>query len=655
MKFYTFDLETFPNIFLFSGKFLDDSRVYTFEISDRVNQRNELLSHLSFVQNSRAYMVGFNSIGFDYHILHDLLTNPYTFDALHAHVLGTKIIQSQGFGSGRQGHYIKMTERIIPQIDLYKINHFDNVNKATSLKALQFAMRSESVEDLPFSLRPLTFPEMDELVKYNVHDVLETEKFLRKNLGFIKMRQDLLEEGVLSGDVLNYSDVKIGTEYLIRKIGREKCFIKGSQPRQTVRSSVALKDVILPKIKFRTETFDVVRKWFNEITLYMGDDRKKPKLEIELGGIPFVFGLGGVHASVDRKYFESDDEYVIKDVDVAGMYPAVANVNGFAPEHLGKDFVNAYRQLSADRKQYAKGTSRNLVLKLANNGASGNFENQYSPLFDAKCAYSVRINGQLQLLQLGEVLSLIPRVKLIQANTDGVTALVPRALEDFFNLWCNDWEAQTGYKLEHTPYKRMWIRDVNSYIAEGIDGTLKRKGAYWYPLKDEDYQGSSGSNWNKDFSNLSAQKGIEACLVYGIEPQHVVRLISDPFDFMLRYKTPAGAKLYVGDREQLKTVRYYVSTKGEPMKKIATPKGEIGAFKKKNGISDAEYKKFPSNVWNPAVHTKNKSQYAAVTTSVQSGRRVRVCNRAKDFNWADVDWEYYVAEIEKLRIGAPNV
>lgn len=659
MKFYTFDLETYPNIFLFSGKFYDSPQVYTFEISDRCNHRNELLSHLSFLQNSQVHMVGFNSIGFDYHIVHDLLVNPYTFTALHAHLLGTKIIQSQGFGGGRQGYYIKMTERIIPQIDLYRVNHFDNPNKATSLKALQFAMRSESVEDLPFALRNLTSEEMDQLRAYNVHDVLETEKFLVKNFSAIKMRQDLIEQGVLSGDVLNYSDVKIGTEYLVRKIGRSKCFISGSKPRQSIRSNIEFKDIILPKINFRTEQFQAVHDWFSGINLWMGDDRPKPKLEVELGGIPFVFGLGGVHASVDRKYYESNDEYVIKDVDVAGMYPAVANVNGFAPEHLGNDFVIAYRQLSVDRKQYAKGSSRNLVLKLANNGASGNFENQYSCLYDPKCAYSVRINGQLQLLQLAEVLSLIPELKIIQANTDGVTAYVPRKLEAWFNLWCNDWEAQTGYKLEHVIYKRMWIRDVNNYMSIAEDGSIKRKGAYWYPIKDEDYQGSSGSNWNKDFSNLSAQKGIEAVHIYNCKAEDIVRLIDNPFDFMLRYKTPGGATLYVGDKPQLKTVRYYVSTKGQPMKKVAMPKGEIGAWKRRNKLSDSEFnkilKEIPAGAWDERIHTKNKGKYAAVTTSIESGRLVKVCNRASEFDWRDVDWSYYVAEIEKLRIGASNV
>lgn len=657
MRFYTYDLETYPNIFLFSGKFFDSPEVYTLEISDRKNQRSELLSHLSYVQNTRAYMVGFNSLQFDYPVLHDLLAQPYTFDAMHAHLLGTKITEGGSYGKPSP-YSIRMSDRILPQIDLVKINHFDNPNKRTSLKALQFAMRSESVEDLPFALRNLNHQEMDELISYNIHDVLETEKFLILNMHFIKMRQELIDNGVLSGDVLNYSDVKIGTEYLIRKIGRTKCFISGSKPRQSVRANVEFKDVILSKVHFRTEQFGAVLDWFKGINYWTGQE-KKPKLEIDLGGIPFVFGLGGVHASVSSQYFESNETHVVKDVDVSGMYPAVANVNGFAPEHLGNDFVMAYRQMAADRKQYPKGSAMNLVLKLANNGASGNFENSYSCLYDPKCAYSVRINGQLQLLQLAELLSLIPGLKLIQANTDGVTAIVPREVEHLFNLWCNDWEAQTGYKLEHVDYKKMWIRDVNNYMAIAMDGTIKRKGAYWYPIKAEDYQGSSGSNWNKDFSNLSAQKGIEAVHILGARAEEIVKLIDNPFDFMIRYKVRGSDVLYVGDKPQLKTVRYYVSTKGEPMKKVAPPKGEVGTWKRRNGMADSEFndilKTVPAGVWDARIHTKKKSKYAEVVTSVESGWRVRVCNKASDFNWSDVDWSYYVEQIEKLRIGVSNV
>ena len=654
MNFYVYDLETYCNCFLFTGKFDGQSEIRTYEISSRRNDRDALLQWLNFLQNSEALMVGFNSLQFDYPILHNLLTEPYTFSAEKAHAHATQIITTQNYG-GLSPHAIPMRDRIIPQLDLVKVNHFDNKMKRTSLKALQFAMRSESVEDLPFDPNtPLTSEQMDVLASYNKHDVTETEKFLGKCKPMISMRKDLLDHGILSGDVLNYSDVKIGTEYLISKIGRQRCFISAGKPRQTLRSSVAFKDVVLPKIKFQTAPFQKVLEWFNQQTIWMGRE-DRPKLSMELGGLHFEFGVGGVHASVENKKFQTDKEHVVWDVDVSGMYPSVAVANGFAPEHLGQNFITAYRQLQADRKQYPKGSMMNLVMKLANNGVFGNSNNQYSPFYDPKFTFSITLNGQLQLLQLAEYFSLIPGVKLIQANTDGITALVPREIQPFFKLWCDEWECITGLKLEHATYDQMFIRDVNNYIAIDEKGKIKRKGAYWYPITEDDYHGSSGSNWNKDFSNLTAQKGVEACMLHGARPDDIVRCLTNPFDFMCRYKTPGGAKVYIGEKEQLKTVRYYISIDGKPMKKISAPKGVVGHFKRKNGITDAYYKEIKSQVgtdiWDERIHTKNKSKYAQVTTGVESGWLVKECNKVSDFNWRDVDYRYYEQEVTKLLIG----
>ncbi len=261
----------------------------------------------------------------------------------------------------------------------------------------------------------------------------------------------------------------------------------------------------------------------------------------------------------------------------------------------------------------------------------------------------MRINGQLQLIQLAEVLGLIPGLELIQANTDGVTCYVRRDTLHLFDLWCRDWEQKTGLKLEEVTYSDMWIRDVNNYVARTESGKMKRKGAYWYPTCDADYDGV----WNKDFSMMAVQKAAEACMVLGHSPEDVVRCITDPFDFMMRYKTTGAAKVYIGAMPQTKTVRYYVSTKGERMKKIAPPTGPVGAYKRKNKITDAVYKQVVAEVgeaWDNRIHTANKSKYAAVTTTIESGWLVKCCNRASDFDWRDVDYSYYAEEIRKLVI-----
>ena len=649
MRLYYWDIETFINCFLFCGVFEDSDEIFMFEISDRVNQRDALLSHLSYLENCKCKMVGYNSVGFDYVVTHELLNNPHTFDAQKAWQLCQQIIHSQ---NQQNQNAIRVNERKIPQVDLYLVNHFNNANKRTSLKSLQFAMRSESVEDLPFDPSiPLTFPQMDELKKYNVHDVLETKKFGKKCRHLITMRQELLDQGILTGDVLNYNDVKIGVEYLIKKIGRAKCFVKGSNPKQTFREVVNFKDIILPKIFYRTEPFQAVHEWFKNQVVYPKREGERPKLETTLGNLQFHFGLGGVHASVSNSKFESTETHIIKDIDVTGMYVSVAIANGFYPEHLGQDFTVAYRQLQKDRAQYKKGTTMNAVLKLAGNGVYGKSNDVYSCFYDPKYTYTVTVNGQLQLIQLVEVLSLIPGLELIQANTDGITVRMPRAVDAYFQAWKLDWEQNTGLKLEEVEYDKVWIRDVNNFIMVEKSGKIKRKGAYWYPIEEKDYEGW----YNKDFSNMSAQKGVEQCLLHGLKPEQVVRLITNPFDFMLRYKTNAGSKVYIGGREMTKTLRYYVSTKGEKGYKLATPKGKIGDWKRKNGLKDSEFNKIlsetPYGSWNEKIHTKNKSRYVENRTNIENGRLIKECNHASKFDWSDVDYDYYAQEIRKLLIG----
>lgn len=643
--YYIYDLEVYPNIFLFCGKFRSLNNVQLFEISDRVNELQGLVSFLNDLRSSQFEMVGYNNINYDYYIIHELLTNPYSFTYQKAKEISDKIFNSQK--GGRRLRYIPPWERLIPQIDIMKFLHFDNRMKAVSLKHLQFAMRSHSLEDLPFDIRELNDLEKDELKEYNIHDVTETEKFFTLNEHHINMRRKYLKDNILKGDVLNFSDVKIGVQYLLTKIGKEKCYNKG-KAIQTIRSTVSYRSVILPSIFFKTEMFQEIHKWFMEQTYRVGVTA--PKYSKKMGGVNFEFGIGGLHASVEKRIYKSNEDYEIIDIDVASMYPSVAIANNFAPEHLGKEFTKVYRQIKEDRKKYPKGTPENAALKLAGNGAYGNFNNIFSPLYDVKCMLSITLNGQLQLLQLAEMISLIPDVEIIQVNTDGITAYVKKDKKDLFDFWCTQWEEMTKLDLERVEYSRMFIRDVNNYIAEKTTGELKRKGTYWYPTNIKDYDG----NWHKNFSNIASKKAAEKFMLNNWPLESTLRMLADPFDFMLSYKAKGSAKLFIADKPQLKTLRYYISKEGGTLRKVSKPKGEIGEFKRKAKITDSFYKKILSEVgkgtWDERIHTKNKSIYEMVETKLHLPHKVKQSNICSDFNWGDLDWDFYIKESEKLII-----
>jgi hypothetical protein len=648
VRYLIYDLESFYNFSLFVGKFTDSPQHYVYEISDRIDQKDELLNFLNYLQHTQTYMVGYNSLGFDYPITHDLINNPHTFHPNRFYELAQEIIHGPKTEYGFSPLNVRLKDRLIPQIDLVKINHFDNKAKRCRLKEIEFSMRSPTIEDLPFDFRKVTTSEQkNKVIEYCIHDVDKTEDFFHRCSKAIEMRHNLLSDDVLYGDVLNYSDVKIGTEFFINKLGRDKCFEKG-KALQTFRYDIKFSEVILQKIKFRTEEFNRTLNWFKEQTYI--DGLSAPSHETTIDGLTYHFGVGGIHASVESKVFRSNDEYIIKDVDVTGMYPSIAIANNFYPEHLGQSFVDVYKQLQADRKQYPKGSAMNATLKLAMNGVYGNSNNKYSPIYDPQYMFTITLNGQLQLFQLAECLGLIPGLKLIQANTDGITAYVPRRYEYLFNFWCGEWEKQSGLSLEYVDYEGMWIADVNNYISKTLDGKVKRKGRYWYPDKEGDYDGV----WNKDYSMLIVQKAASAWLLDGINPEAYVNMSIDPYDFMKRYKTPGNAKVFIGDVEVTKTVRYYVCRTGKPMKKLAPPKGPEGAFKRQNKLSDDYFSKIlaeiPEGTWDERIHTKNKSKYSEVVTSIESGRLVKECNNMVNFDWNDVDFEYYIEEIKKLNI-----
>ena len=66
-------------------------------------------------------------------------------------------------------------------------------------------------------------------------------------------------------------------------------------------------------------------------------------------GIKFDFGLGGSHGCIKSGIYESDDEYVIYDLDVSSLYPSIAKSLTLYPAHLGPEFTKLYSKFIEDR------------------------------------------------------------------------------------------------------------------------------------------------------------------------------------------------------------------------------------------------------------------------------------------------------------------
>lgn len=651
MNLITYDLETYPNIFTSCFLLEDSDQYFIFELSDRKNQIPELINFLYYLKQHNVKMQGYNNVKFDNEILEYILRNPYGLTALILHQLANQIIKSQDSAQPYRPTWYE--NRTLTQIDLMAINGFDRKARRTSLKHLQFNMRCESVEDLPFPLRDLTFEEMDTLTLYMVHDTFTTRQFGRLNKPAIAMRMDLMTLKTIDGDALNMADQSIGEKYIEKQLGKNKTRYKG-KPIQTHRSEINFKTVVLPNCYFKNSEYDQVLQWYKSLII-RPSKKTKPKFKTEINGVEYKFGLGGIHGSVKKSSFHSNDEYEIIDIDVSGMYPAIAIVNKFYPEHLGEQFVKIYAEIPKQRKIHGKKTSLGKLFKLAANAVFGKSGDLWSFLFDLLFLYRITINGQLQLWRLVESLNGIPKLKIIQANTDGITAYVPKDLMWLFDDIKDKWQIEVGLELEEVRYKSMWVRDVNNYLSLKYDGSTKGKGAYFYPKTMDDYEGF----WYKDYSMMVVPKCTEYCLINNVKPEDVIRCFVDKFDYMILHKSSKSIKVTLNGDIQPKTLRCYISKAGGDLVKHMDAKGPIGEWKRRNGIDDEYYNSVKSELaegeWDERIHTSNRSKYDLRESSLEKGYLVKQCQHVKQFDWGDLDYEYYICEVNKLIEGFNHV
>lgn len=614
---YVYDCETFPDCFVLCAINTHTMERHSFEISDRANDLKLLRDWIGSLAREQVPMVGFNNIGFDYPVLHFVLQGGVNAQMIYAKAMA--IIECEN----RFTHTVKPSDHYVRQIDLFKIHHFDNKARMTSLKALEFNMNMVNIKDLPFPVGTpsLTSAQKDELIEYCFNDVEATRLFYEESKDKIEFRSQLTE--TYGRNFMNYSDVKIGKE--IFQINLEAAGVvcydystdEGRTPRQTQRPSIVLAHCIPDYITLRRPEFRSIAALLHSKVITETKGAFKD-LAVTVDGLTYKFGTGGIHASVESESFVSNDKMMIYDVDVTSLYPSIAIENSYYPEHLGTKFVEVYKNLRAQRVSYPKGSAENAMLKLALNGVYGASNDPYSIFYDPLFTMKITITGQLVLAMLIERLLAVHGVKIIQANTDGITMYMPRAAKAAVDEACKVWEIVTGLSLESVEYRKMSTADVNSYIAQTVDGKVKRKGRYEYDVE-----------WHQDASRKVVAKVAEKVILSDefVSIKKTVESWPNFLDFMIRTKVNRDSTLVLNksgvDVPLENTQRYYVAKGGSPMFKTMPPLAKAKA----------------ANPYAP------RRRFA-----VQAGATVCPCNYLLDAN-LPIDFDWYANEVEKLVLG----
>lgn len=681
-NFVIYDVESFPNLFSLVAYDVGSGQIIKFEVSWRCNHLGALFSWIDYWVANHYHMVGFNSMGYDYPLLHELYTGFGYNNASDIYRINERLINTPY--QLRHKNIIKPWEVLIRQIDLMKVHHFDNEAKQTSLKVLEFNMRSDDIREseYPFGVPlPETNQAAESTLNYNVSDVMRTFDFFLHSQPELLFRFKMSEKH--NKNFLNHSDSKFGKDYFVMHLENAgiPCYANGSV-RQTLRGEISLGDCIFPYIHFNRPEFQKTLDQLKNTKIV--ETKGALKIKTLVDGFSFDFALGGIHGSVTGEKFISDDDYIITDADVTSFYPLLTIKNNVYPEHLSSDFCNVYFDLFQQRahhKKVNKNGPEDKGLKISLNSVYGNSNSSFSPFFDSKYTMTTTINGQLLLCMLAENLMRIPNLRMIQINTDGLTVRLPRVYQEHYKAVCEWWEKLTCLNLEYVNYKSMIVRDVNNYIAVPFDGDPKFKGAYVHKGRHLPDSESDRLEWHKNHSALVVKKAVAAAVLEGVPVSKYIRTHDDIFDFFLLAKVGKKDKLELRkklmwdgkalfDNVESKVVqnvsRYLVVNDGYTMIKT------MPAIKRRTGNVQMLYPNWHSkkiNSLNKNLKVTSEEEYNDAVVlgyvtkdggtydrgperefEIQKGWQVDVFNRVvhKDINLYDINYEYYIEQAEKL-------
>jgi len=596
------DYETLSNFFCGVFEHYKTQETEVFVIHDLQNDLPEFISFLEGNIKNKEWHISYNGLAFDAQVTHYILDNHFLwkdFSGCEVARIIYKYAQKCIMKSNnREFSDYPQWEMKMGQIDLFKMNHWDNAAKRSSLKWIQYSMDWQNIIDMPIPHDKdiHTQEEVDLILKYCFNDVKSTKEIFNRSKSQIKLRKELTKEyGV---DLYSASEPRISKEifgyYLTKKLNIPKRDLK---QMRTYRDVIKVKDIILPYISFTSPEFNALLDRFKAIEVDAMNLKGSFKYNILYKGVNTHFGLGGVHGAASKGVYEPDEGMMIMSSDVTSFYPNLAIKNKWSPGHFPVDeFCNQYEWFFEERKKIPKSNPMNYVYKIILNSTFGLSNDVNSFFYDPELCMRITINGQLSLMMLYEqIMERIPGAIPLLQNTDGVETVIPIEYKDEYMEICKEWEDLTSLNLEHDEYQKMILADVNNYI--GINTFVEVDITKWREIKQANphYLFKVDNNkfsfapvklkgrfdfhdlqLHKNKSKLVIPKALYEYFVNNTLPEEYIETNRNILDYCIGSKSKGSWKQVARqvkdgsyEQEDLQKInRYYISKSGVKMIKV---------------------------------------------------------------------------------------
>jgi len=580
-SFLIYDIEVGINYFYIYFFDIDKKSNFELEISEYANNIKDFLKFIKEYKD--YYFTGFNSLNYDAKVL------SFLFDKIKKGKINN--IEIFNFSDKLIKKETNYKIKYLNHLDLAEIGGYNTKATSASLKLIEFNLRLPNIENLPFPPEKRVNKKELEIIKYYCkNDVFATKELFFSMQNEISIRLDDTYK-----NILNLPNTKLGEEILKQELNLPYLYTNKENFEE-----IEIKNIIFDYIKFETPILKKLLKYisnkeiktpksfFTELDFkeledlegyYVKDTykNKQKNLNIWYHNMKIVLGTGGLHGSKNG-IFKSSKNRIIIDIDVSSYYPNIAISNNLIPSQIkklfeernedSKIFLEKYSSFSKRRKLYKKPHPLNTLYKLALNIIFGKSLKPSSIFGDLKYGMGTTINGQLMLLMLIEKIFInIYDVELIQVNTDGITLMVEKEYLSELKTIVNEWEETTKLKMEFTYYKQMIIANVNNYIAEKENGSIKSKGAL-FSYKNLEH--------HKNHSMLIVPMALEEYFIKHNNPIDFIKNHKDIFDFCKRVKLKKNTKLVyrtkdnglLFQQEFGKVTRYLVTKDGGKLVKI---------------------------------------------------------------------------------------
>jgi hypothetical protein len=561
------DYETLSNCFVAVFKHYKTDETHIFSVCKLQNDYDKFIEFLKQNIENREWHISYNGLAFDAQITHNIIKDHENLKLMDAESIAEEIYAyaQSCIERANKKEFQEFPEwhMSIKQIDVFKLNHWDNMAKLSSLKWIQYSMDWDNMVDmpLPHDTNITTKQQLDMIVSYCINDVDSTKEIFNQCKPLIALRKNLTDQYGIN--LYSASEPRISKELFAYYLGKELGIPKYELKKlRTYRNVIKVKDIILDYIEFATPEFNNLLDKFRTVEINPNFTKGGFKYSVIYKEVKTDFGLGGAHGCNKPGVYESDEDNIIMSSDVASFYPNLAIKNKIAPAHLDKKaFCDLYEWFFTERKKIPKSNPMNYVYKIILNSTYGLSNDKNSFLYDPQFTMFITINGQLTLMMLYEMIcEAIPESIPLMQNTDGVETVIPRSKKQIYLDVCKKWEEITSLTLEHGTYSKLILADVNNYIAVDEDGKAKCKGRFEF----------EGLALHKNKSKLIIPKALYAYFVNGILPEETLKDNNNILDYCIGGKSKGNWQQVARSIEHNEPVeyklqkinRYYISNSG---------------------------------------------------------------------------------------------